>query len=88
MCHAPAERFQVRERGYIKQGYFADLVLVDPDSPWVVEDSNILSKCGWSPFGKQKFRSKVVMTFVNGHMIYDNGVFNEEKKGRRILFER
>jgi dihydroorotase len=88
MCHAPADCFLVEKRGYIKEGYWADLVLVDIKSPWTVEKSNILYKCGWSPFEGQTFQSKISHTFVNGHLAYENGVFNESVKGQRLLFER
>lgn len=88
MCHAPADCFQVEKRGYIREGYWADLVLVDLQSPWKVETSNILSKCKWSPFDGITFQSKVTHTFVNGHLAYENEKFDETIKGQRILFER
>ncbi len=88
MSHAVADCFQIEKRGYIREGYFADLVLVDTNSPWTVDKSNILYKCGWSPFEGQTFHSKVTHTFVNGNLIYDNGKFDESKKGQRLLFER
>ena len=88
MSHAVADCFQIEKRGYIREGYFADLVLVDMNSPWTVDKSNILYKCGWSPFEGQTFHSKVTHTFVNGNLIYDNGRFDESKKGQRLLFER
>lgn len=88
MSHAVADCFQIRERGYIREGYWADLVVVDPDYPWTVKSSNILAKCGWSPFEGTTFRSQVSHTFVSGHLAYANGVFDESRKGERLLFNR
>ena len=88
MSHAVADCFQIEKRGYIREGYFADLVLVDLNKSWTVDKSNILYKCGWSPFEGVMFHSKITHTFVNGNLVYDNGVFNETKKGQRLLFER
>ncbi len=88
MCHHPAEIFQVNKRGYIREGYFADLVLLDPKREWIVSKDNILYKCGWSPFEGQKFTGKVTQTFVNGNLVYDEGIFNEDKKGMRLEFNR
>lgn len=88
MSHNVARLFQIKERGFIREGYFADLVLVDLDSPWMVAKDNILSKCGWSPFEGHTFRSKVTQTIVSGHLVYDQGEFHEEKKGERITFSR
>ena len=88
MCHSPADCFQVEKRGYIREGYWADLVLVDLNSPWKVDETNILSKCNWSPFQGNTFKSKVSHTFVNGHLAYENGKFDESSKGQRLLFER
>ena len=86
MCHSVADCFKIKERGYIREGYYADLVLVDMNDTWMVESSNILYKCQWSPFEKQVFHSKVNYTFVNGHLAYNNGVFDEGKKGHRLSF--
>ena len=86
MCHSVADCFRIKDRGYIREGYFADLVLVNLNDPWVVDSTNILYKCKWSPFENQVFRSKVNYTFVNGHLAYNNGIFDEEKKGQRLLF--
>lgn len=86
MCHAPAKLFRVNERGFIRKGYKADLVIVDPNKSWTVAPENIISKCGWSPFEGQEFAHAVSHTFVNGHLAYNNGVFNEEMKGERLLF--
>jgi dihydroorotase len=88
MSHNPAILFQIRERGFIREGYFADLVLVDLKSPWRVEQENIVAQCGWSPFENLTFQSKVKKTFVSGHLAYDSGVFDESLKGERLLFAR
>lgn len=88
MCHNLAILFEIKDRGYIREGYFADLVLVDLNAPWTVEKSNILSKCGWSPFEGHTFKSKVTHTIVSGHLAYEEGTFHEEKKGERISFLR
>jgi dihydroorotase len=88
MCHNPAILFNIRERGFIREGYKADLCLADPDNEWSVSKENILYKCGWSPFEGTTFRSKVVKTIVNGTVVYDNGVIKEEYRGQRLLFDR
>ncbi len=88
MCHNPAKLFQIKKRGYIKEGFFADLVLINPKSSWTVNKDNILYKCGWSPFEGTSFQSKITHTFVNGQLIYDNGVFDDKTKGKRITFNR
>mgnify|MGYP000542490899 CR=1 FL=1 len=87
MCHAPAECFQVKERGYLREGYFADVVLMKK-SDWTVSKNNILYKCGWSPFEGRTFNHKVKTTFVNGTIVYDNGVVVKEQSGKRIEFNR
>lgn len=86
MCHAPAICFNIKERGFIRKGYFADLVLIDPEKKSKVTKESLLYKCGWSPFEGHEFKSSISHTFVNGHMVYCNGVFNETKKGRRLGF--
>jgi len=88
MCHNPAKIFKVAKRGYIKEGFYADMVLVDSNKPWTVEKENILYKCGWSPFEGQEFSSTITHTFVNGCLMYNEGVFNEEIKGERLTFDR
>ncbi len=88
MCHNPAILFDIDKRGYIREGYFADLVLVDLDNPWEVNKANLLYKCQWSPFEGQQFKSKITDTFVSGHHAYSNGTFNESQKGMRLLFDR
>jgi dihydroorotase len=88
MCHAPADLFNIRKRGYIRKGYQADLTIIDLNNPWTVNRDNILYKCGWSPFEEITFHSKVSHTFVNGRLVYDNGKFDETLKGQRLIFER
>lgn len=88
MSHAVADCFQINKRGYIREGYYADLVLVDLNSSWLVDKSNILYKCGWSPFEGYTFHSTVTHTIINGNLIYENGKFNELKKGMRLTFDR
>lgn len=87
MCHAPAELFRIEKRGFIRPGYYADLVLADPDRPWTVDVDNILYKCGWSPFEGTTFDASVLQTWVNGNLVYDNGQFDEAVHGKRLLFE-
>lgn len=86
--HDVATLFEVKDRGYLREGYFADLVLVDFDNEWKVNKDNILYKCGWSPFEGTTFKSKVTTTFVNGKPVYENGTFDESTKGQRMLFNR
>lgn len=88
MCHNPAICFQVKNRGFIREGYFADLVLVDLDNPWEVAKDNILYKCGWSPFEGETFNAKITHTFVNGHIAYEYGSFDETNRGMRLAFDR
>lgn len=86
MSHDVADLFRVDKRGYVREGYFADLVLVNLDKETTVTKNNILYKCGWSPFEGHTFKSSIEKTFVNGHLVYDQGVFNETQKGSRLLF--
>lgn len=88
MCHSPAILFEIEKRGYIREGYFADLVLVDTNSPWTVDKGNVLAKCGWSPFEGQTFQSAVTHTIVSGHLAYEGGKLDESKLGERLTFER
>ncbi len=88
MCHNPAIIFEIEKRGFIREGYKADLVLVDLDSKWTVSKDNLLYKCGWSPLEGTEFSAKVTHTFVNGHLVYENGKVSEEKRGERLLFDR
>jgi dihydroorotase len=86
MCHAPADLFRINERGYIREGYYADLVLIDPKQNWVVSPENILYKCGWSPFDGVEFSHKVDSTYVNGQLIYNQETVNSSFMGKRINF--
>lgn len=88
MSHNPAKLFQIENRGFIREGYWADFVIADLNDPWVVEADNIYSKCKWSPFEGQLFHARVTQTFVSGHLVFDNGIFNESVKGRRLRFNR
>jgi dihydroorotase len=88
MSHAPARCFQINNRGYIREGYFADLVLLDRNTPETITKENILYKCGWSPLEGFTQPATVSKTFVNGHMVYGNGVFDESKTGMRLQFNR
>lgn len=88
MCHNPAILFSIEKRGFIREGYKADLVLVDLDNGYTVSKENILSKCGWSPLEGTVFHNKITHTFVNGHLVYDNGQFSEQKYGERLTFDR
>ncbi|WP_299366124.1 dihydroorotase [Winogradskyella sp.] len=87
-CHNPAILFDVEKRGYIKEGYFADLVVVDLNNPWTVNKSNILYKCGWSPFEGSTFRSRITHTFINGQLAYNNFKVLDVKAARRLTFNR
>ena len=88
MCHNPAIIFKIEKRGYIKKGFYADLVLVDIASPWTVKKDNILYKCGWSPFEGVTFNHEVSRTFVNGRLVYEGGKIIEGSNGKRLLFNR
>jgi len=88
MSHAVADCFQIQERGYIREGYFADLVIVDLDESTAVTKENILYKCGWSPFEGETFPAQVTHTFVSGHLVYGNDVWDESIKGKRLTFDR
>lgn len=88
MCHNPAILFNIKKRGFIREGYQADLCIVDPSDPWTVSKENLLYKCGWSPFEGTTFISKVLTTIVNGNIVYNNGVVNESYRGQRLLFNR
>jgi len=87
MCHAPAELYRIDRRGYIRPGYFADLVLVDPKKSWTVSSENILYHCGWSPFNGTTFDNSVITTWVNGNKVYDNEYLDESFRGQRLLFD-
>jgi len=88
MCHAPARLFSVDRRGYVREGCHADLVLVDLDAPWTVTKDNLLYKCGWSPFEGQRFRARVLKTWVNGVLAYSDGVVDRTVRGQRLRFDR
>ncbi|MBF4465902.1 dihydroorotase [Flavobacterium sp. LC2016-12] len=88
MCHNPAKIFKIEKRGFIKEGYFADLVIVNPSLPWSVKPENILYKCGWSPFENFTFKSRITHTFVNGEMVYNNFKVKDIRAGKRLLFDR
>lgn len=88
MCHNPAILFQIEKRGYIKKGYYADLVLVDLNKPWTVTKDNILYKCGWSPFEGTTFKSRVTHTFLNGQTVYKDFKFTNIKAAQRLTFDR
>jgi dihydroorotase len=88
MSHAPAICFQIKERGFIREGYWADLVLVDPNKPHQVNTENILYKCGWSPFEGRTFSSSIHSTIVSGNLVWQQGKFVDDAKGQRILFNR
>lgn len=88
MCHAVADVFQIDRRGYIREGYWADLVLVDLAQSTTVSKDNILFKCGWSPLEGTTFQSSITHTIVSGHLVYANGIFDESEKGKRLRFNR
>jgi len=88
MCHNVSLIYRIKERGYIREGYFADLVLVDINNSWTVTPNNILYKCKWSPFENQVFKSKILKTIVNGTIVFNNGDFNESKTGMRLKFSK
>jgi dihydroorotase len=88
MSHAVANCFQVKERGYIREGYYADLVIVDLNQSYTVSKENILYKCGWSPLEGKQFPATITHSFVNGHLVYGNGVWNESQQGQRLSFDR
>lgn len=88
MAHNVATIFNVEKRGFIREGYFADLVLVDLKSNTEVTKESLLYKCGWSPFEGKTFSSKISKTFVSGHLVYDNGIFNENEYGKRLTFKK
>jgi len=94
MAHNVADMFDIEKRGYIRKGYYADVVLIDPESSWIVTKNNLLYKCGWSPFEGSTFHSKVAATWVNGNLVYDNmkladlGTIQEGVRGMRLAFDR
>ena len=88
MCHNPAILFRVENRGFLREGFHADFVLVDPNRPWSVSKDNILYKCGWSPFEGTLLKSRVTHTFVGGHLVYRHGQIDSSMKGSRLKFNR
>jgi dihydroorotase len=88
MCHNPAKIFKIEKRGFIRVGFYADLVIVNTGLPWNVKKENILYKCGWSPFEGYNFKSRITHTFVNGELVYQNFKVKEIPVGKRLLFER
>mgnify|MGYP001101400265 FL=1 len=86
MCHAPADLFAIEKRGYLREGYHADIVVVNPETQVEVSKSNILYKCGWSPLEGEIFTTAIEQTIVSGHLAYSNGKFDESKKGERLTF--
>lgn len=87
MAHAPAELFRLKDRGYIREGYYADLVLVDPKQSWTVNKDNLLYQCGWSPLEGTTFSHKVLKTWVNGRLVYDEGRFDENYRGMELCYK-
>jgi dihydroorotase len=87
MCHAPADLYRVQHRGYIRKGYYADLVLINPATEWQIDPTTIESRCGWSPFEGTTFHHRVEKTWVNGELVYANGKVNDTVRGKRILFD-
>ena len=88
MCHNPAILYRIKDRGFIREGYKADICLVDPKRSWTVSKDNLLYKCGWSPFEGNTFSSKVIKTIINGTLVYDDGIVNENYRGQRLMFYR
>ena len=88
MCHNPAKIFKIDKRGFIRKGFYADLVLVDLNKSQSVTKNNVLYKCGWSPFEGTTFSSQVTHTIVNGNLIYKEGLFDDKIKGKRLIFNR
>lgn len=88
MCHNPAKIFKIEKRGFIKEGYFADLVIINAGLPWSVKKENILSKCGWSPFEGFTFKSRITHTFVNGKLVYSGFKVKDIRAGKRLSFDR
>ncbi len=88
MCHAPAVCFQIDRRGYVEEGYWADLCILDLEKEWTVSKSNLLYKCGWSPLEGQRFKGQVLSTIVSGQLAYHEGRVNEQVRGERMMFNR
>jgi len=88
MAHNPAKLFKIEKRGFIREGYYADIVLINPGLPWNVKKENILYKCGWSPLEGTNFKSRITHTFVNGQLVYNNFKVKDVRCGERLLFDR
>lgn len=88
MCHAPARIFKIAQRGFLKEGMQADLVLLRPNTPWTLKKEQILSKCGWSPLENESFNWSVEQTYCNGHLVYNHGIFDTTHRGQQLSFER
>ena len=88
MAHAPALLYNVQDRGFIREGYYSDIAVIDNDARWWVTKDNILYKCGWAPFEGTEFSSRVSHTVINGTVAYDNGTFNEQYRGKALAFNR
>jgi len=88
MSHAVADCFQIKERGFIREGYFADMVMVDLNKPYTVSKDNLLYKCGWSPLEGHTFNASIMNTMINGNMVFENGIINAAVKGKRLAFNR
>ena len=88
MAHNPAKLFKIEKRGFIKEGYFADLAIINTGLPWTVKKDNILYKCGWSPFEGTTFKSRITHTFVNGQLVFNNGKVKDIHAGERLTFDR
>ena len=86
MCHAPAVCFRIKDRGFLREGYWADLVIFDPETQWQVNKEQLAYKCGWSPFEGKQFKGKVETTIVSGHIAYHRGVLDDSEKGKRVMF--
>ena len=87
MAHNPAKIFKIEKRGFLKEGYYADMVLINPAKPWSVKKENILSKCGWSPFEGTNFKSRITHTFVNGQLVFHNSKIKKKKEPPRIFMK-
>ena len=87
MCHNPAKLFRIKKRGFIKEGYYADLTILDLNKSWTVSKENILYKCGWAPFEGDTFKRSVQSCFVNGNLVYNSGEFDESFRGLPLEFD-
>ena len=88
MCHNPALLYQIDRRGFIREGYHADLVLIDPNASHPIRNEEVHYKCGWTPYNGTILHFQITHTFVNGNLVFENGVFHEEIKGKKLEFKR